>query len=136
MKGILPFSVERRMQTEPPVDLLRYQVYCPSCDSTYEPAIKSSTWWKAHQRAEKGYLDALWVDGDECGCSRSFRQELPKIPVGGYGIIGYTMDCQDFVIPCKTFVQLCAAAKKMKNCDTFWIIGVSQKVKDKLSGWF
>lgn len=110
----------------------RYQVWCESCGDVYTPQIKSPTWWKAKQRADKDFLDALCVSGTECGCV----QKNPVISKESFGIIGYTMDCIDFTIKCKTFVDLCKAAKRMKNGDTFFIIGpVSQNVKDRLCGW-
>jgi hypothetical protein len=110
----------------------RYQVWCESCGSVYTPPIHSATWWKAKQRADEGFLDALCVSGTECGCV----EKRPVISEENFGIIGYTMDCFDFTIKCKTFVDLCKAARQMKNGDTFWIIGpVSQAVKDRLTGW-
>ncbi len=78
-----------------------YQVVCIECGHVWQPAYHSPLWWKALQRAQQGYLDALPV---KCGCTPEVKE--PHAP---YRVIGYTDMCEDFDLPFHSLVQ---AAKR------------------------
>lgn len=83
---------------------MRYQVVCIGCGQVWSPAVRSPLWWKAKKRAEQGYLDALCVSPQECGCKPEVRE-----PDARYRVVGYTDMCDDFDLP---FHSLVKAAQK------------------------
>lgn len=111
---------------------VRYNVHCVDCGSVWQPLFKSPLWWQAHQRAEKGYLDALHVSGEKCGCKKPVRE--PNAP---FRVFGYDFECRDYDVPFHSFV---AAAKAFisanRSGDTVFIHGVSDKVQQELAMMF
>ncbi len=64
------------------------------CGRVWTPTVGSPLWWKAAKRAKQGYLDALGVSPQECGCEpKTFHPEAP------YRIVGYNELCESFDIP-------------------------------------
>lgn len=112
---------EKFAATEP-----RYVVVCSECGQDWEPLVRSPLWWRAKKKADKGYLDALYVSGKDCGCVKECYH--PDAP---YRVIGYNWDCIDFNIPCNTFVEAIQAYRRHKM-DTVFIKGVSKTVEDAL----
>lgn len=47
---------------------ITYNVVCRHCGNVFSPAEDTPLWQEAKRRAEKGFLDALHVEGEECGC--------------------------------------------------------------------
>jgi hypothetical protein len=86
---------------------VRYNVVCYECGQVWSPTVKSPLWWKAKQRSEQGYLDALHVSGEECGCKQPVAQ--PDAP---FRVVGYDDMCRDFDIPYYSLVK--AARKYLK----------------------
>lgn len=82
---------------------VRYNVTCNHCGRVWQPGVKSPLWWKAKKRADKGYLDALGVSHQECGCKPDIVD--PDVP---YRVVGYNDMCEDFDVP---FTSLPKAAK-------------------------
>jgi len=108
--------------------LPRYNVVCMACDQVYQPLIKSPLWWRAKKRADEGYLDALHVSGEDCGCVSKIHK--PNAP---YRICGYDDMCCDYNIPCKTFVQAVTLYRERSRWgDVVFIHSVSGSVEEKL----
>ncbi len=108
---------------------IRYQVVCENCGQVWEPAVKTSLWWRAKKRDEKGYLDALWVSGTECGCIEPVVH--PEAP---FRVFGYDDMCHNYNIPCWSFLQAVKLFRKYdRSGDIVFIKGVSPKVEDRLT---
>ena len=45
-----------------------FNVVCMDCGQIFTPLVRTPLWWKAKQRADQGFLDAMHVSGEECGC--------------------------------------------------------------------
>jgi hypothetical protein len=108
---------------------VRYNVHCVDCGQVFQPLAKSPLWWQAKQRAEKGYLDALHISGEKCGCEKTRVK-----PNALFRVFGYNDMCEDFDIPCRTFVE---AVRKFisinkEGMNTVFIDGVSNTVQQKL----
>lgn len=73
---------------------VRYNVCCMDCGQSWQPEVRSPLWWRAKQKADEGYLDAVCVLGEECGCVPE-KQE----PDARYRVFGYTDDLCDFDVP-------------------------------------
>ncbi len=107
---------------------IRYNVVCIDCGQVFTPVVRSSLWWRAKKRDEQGYLDALPVTGEECGCIKQ-----PAHSEAHFRVFGYDDMCMDFDIPCNTFA---IAVQKYRQLDragcVVFINGVSDAVEDKL----
>ena len=105
-----------------------YNVVCSECGQIFQPRTRSPLWWKAKQATDSGRLDAISISGEECGCIR--KQYLPNAP---FRVFGYNDMCEDFDVPCATFVEAVNLYRRLnkEGCVVF-INGVSDIVEDKL----
>ena len=105
-----------------------YNVVCSDCSQIFQPRPRSPLWWKAKQAADSGRLDAICISGEECGCVK--KEYLPDAP---FRVFGYTDMCEDFNVPCTTFVEAVKLYRRLdkEGCIVF-ITGVSDVVEDKL----
>src|SRR5579872_2125226 len=87
----------------------RYNVFCRACGTVWQPGVRTSLWWQAKKRSEKGFLDALPVSGRECGCVRQ-----PHDPDAPIRVFGYDDMCEDFDIPFHSIVD---AVRKYRELD-------------------
>ena len=100
-----------------------YNVICMLCGLVFTPAVGSSLWWQAKKRFQAGYLDALPVTGDKCGCIRHHHSEAP------FRVFGYDMTCDDYNFPCNTFTQAIRIYReRVRQGDVVFITGVSTAV--------
>lgn len=101
-----------------------YNVFCRSCDSVWTPTPQSRLWWKAKKRAEEGFLDALCVSGEECGCEKKVVK--PDAPIR---VFGYDFECHNFNIPFTSFTAAVSKFQQLKR-DGYevFITGVSDSV--------
>lgn len=106
---------------------VRYNVVCNSCGQIFQPAVKRPLWWKAKKRADSGYLDALHISGEECGCVK--KPEQPDAP---FRVFGFDWDGQKYDIPCETFVEAVRTFRVFNRCGDAFIKGVSSAVEEKL----
>ena len=107
---------------------VRYNVHCVSCGSVWQPLPKSPLWWAAKQRETKGYLDALHVSGEKCGCVKKVKE--PNAP---FRVFGYDFDCRDYDVPFTTFVKAVKAFMSAnRSGDVVFISGVSKSVEERL----
>lgn len=105
-----------------------YYVCCIKCGNAWQPSIGSAMWWKAHQRAQKGFLDAYHANAKECGCA-------PERPCSNapFRVFGYTSDCYDFDVPCYTFVEAIKAFRSyLQGMNVVFIEGVSDAVRQRI----
>lgn len=110
-----------------------YNVVCESCGNVWSPKYKSTLWWQAHQRANKGLLDALHVDGEKCGCL-----DIRPKPKTQFYVFGYNDNFCDFHIDCATFVDCVKVYRKLiKDFSlTVFVNGLSDEVRSKIEfGW-
>ena len=110
-----------------------YNVQCRNCGSVWLAVPKSPQWWRGKQRDEAGYLDAVCVSGEECGCLKKTVQPDSPFRVFGYG----TEFGEEFDVPHHSFtaaVRDYREAKKSGLLD-IWISGVSKPVEQRLRGW-
>ena len=122
----IPKSIKKELSMSTIDDSTKYNVACLACGGVWQPAPGTPLWWKAKQRAAKGYLDAVHVPGEECGCAKKRSQsEAP------YRVFGFTDDCREYDIPCTTFVSAVRAFIARKY-DTVFISGVSAAVEQRL----
>jgi hypothetical protein len=110
----------------PVSDTTEFNVECLSCCNVHQPRPKSSLWWQAKKRWEQGFIDALRINGEECGCI-----EKPYLPNAPFRVFGYDGMCEDFNIPCMTFVEAVQLYRR-HTFDVVFITGVSDRVSDKL----
>lgn len=107
----------------------RFNVVCIGCHSVWTPSARSRLWWKAKKRADQGYLDALPVTGEECGCVKEKRE--PDAP---YRVFGFDDMCVEFDMPFTAFTD---AVKEYLDASrglcTVFIQGVSPKVEAQLA---
>jgi hypothetical protein len=109
-----------------------YNVECVDCGAVWQPLFKSSLWWQAKQREEKGFLDALRVSGRKCGCVKT-----PIQANAPFRVFGYDMECIEFDMP---FFKLSEALKAFieikKTPDIVFITGISKAVQERLDRIF
>lgn len=104
-----------------------YNVQCIVCSSVWSPLPKSPLWWAAKKRDEQGYLDALGVSGERCGCIKT-----PREPNAPFRVFGSDM-MQDFDVPFYSFTKAVKAYWGLKgHVDDIYISGVSPKVEKHL----
>jgi hypothetical protein len=117
------------MTATTPQDQTRYNVVCKSCNNVLTPKYRSPLWWKAKQRADKGFLDAHYCTGIECGC----EQERYK-PNAPFRVFGYTDDCQNFDIPFDIWMLAVKKFKSMHDSGGYvvFINGISDTVRQKI----
>ena len=116
---------EESMATQ--ADVL-YNVECMNCGSVWQPSVRTSLWWRAHQRAMSGKLDAAGATGEECGCIKPISES--KAP---YRVFGYDGMCNDFDIPFHRIIDALKTFKKLHDSgDIVFISGVSRAVSEKL----
>lgn len=109
-----------------------YNVFCRSCGSIWTPTPRSKLWWKAKKRADQGYLDALCVSPEECGCEKKVTE--PNAPIR---VFGYDFECHDFNIPFTSFTAaVCKFLQLQRDGYEVFITGVSDSVEDKLKYGF
>lgn len=77
----------------------RFNVVCGRCGQVWQPSVGSRLWRRAKRQFEKGYLSALTVSGEKCGCVPKASQ--PDAP---YRVKGYTDDCRNFDRPHESFI--------------------------------
>ncbi|MFZ2523403.1 MAG: hypothetical protein WAW92_03395 [Minisyncoccia bacterium] len=106
----------------------RYNLICFSCGSVFQPLPRTSLWWQAKQRAERGFIDALCISAEECGCA---KKEVR--PDALFRVTGYDGMCDDYDVPFSNFVS---AVKYYKDAveagDVVFIVGVSKAVQDRI----
>ncbi len=110
-----------------------YNVWCESCGEVFTPKFKSPLWWQAHQRANKGFLDALCIDGTKCGCVDKQPKQKTE-----FCVFGYNDNFCEFHIDCNTFVDCVRVYKKLiKDFSlTVFVVGLSDEVRSKIEfGW-
>jgi hypothetical protein len=107
----------------------KYNVYCMKCGCVFTPAVKSPLWWRAKQRADKGYLDALPISGEDCGCV-----ERPSCPEAPFRVFGYDDSCVEFDVPRNTFVGAVRLYRRLRRAggNVVFIDGVSNAVRQKI----
>ena len=108
-------------------ELVRYNVVCESCDQVFTPQTGTALWWKAKKRADDGFLDAYCCSSEECGCD----EQILLNPDAPYRVFGYDMLCEDFDIPCATFMVAMRAYLSYR-VDVVFIKGVSLAVERTL----
>ena len=99
-------------------------------------ALEIANFWvtndmlRAKQKADKGFLDAVYIDGEECGCLPKEKIRRPEAP---YRVFGFDLLCEDFDIP---FNRMTDAVKKFielnRGPDVVFITGVSEAVQERL----
>jgi hypothetical protein len=111
---------------------IRYNVACVDCGSVFQPRPRSPLWWRAKQREKEGFLDAVYVSGEKCGCVK--KQVRPDAP---FRVTGYDGMCEDYDVPFTNFVK---AVKFFKDAvdagDVVFIIGISDAVRQKIQYGF
>ena len=107
-----------------------FQVYCEGCGSVFSPGVRTPLWWRAKQRADKGFLDALCVTSTECGCRP--ERHVAKTCKTPYRVFGYDGDCNDFDLHCRTFIEAITAFRKLQRVNVVFISGVSERTLDRL----
>ena len=104
-----------------------YNVECMDCGQVFTPAGHSPLWWQAKQRADRGFLDALRIRWKSCGCIQEV--ENPNAP---FRVFGYDDLCEDFNIPCNSFVAAIKSFRKLRPMSVVFITGVSDVVAHRL----
>lgn len=106
----------------------RFKVVCIGCHSVWTPSARSRLWWKAQKRADQGYLDALPVTGQECGCVKEKRESNAP-----YRVFGFDDMCVEFDM---SFTSFTDAVKEYlyasRGLYVVFIQGVSLKVEARL----
>lgn len=111
-------------------DKTRYNVACLECDNVFTPIVGSPLWWRAKQRADKGLLDALYVDGEECGCR---TEEVVVNPNAPFRVFGYDMLCENFDVPFDSMMEAIRMFIRLnQGPDVVFITGVSPAVMERL----
>ena len=107
----------------------QYNVECINCGCVFAPQVRSSLWWQAKKRDEQGYLDALHVNEEECGCV-----EPPAHPEAPIRVFGYDSLCEDFNYPFWSFTKAVQVFRSLQKDggNTVFITGVSTAVEDRL----
>lgn len=108
---------------------VRYCVVCTNCGAVFTPAMRSPLWWMAKQAADKGRLDAIGISGERCGCIR--KPEKPEAP---FRVFGYDDMCENFDVPCDTFLKAVRLYRKLSRAGGYvmFISGVSEAVRRKM----
>jgi len=107
-----------------------FNVECIACGSVFNPPAQSPLWWRAKKRGEEGFLDALHVTGEECGCEPQSVK-----PEASFRVFGYDALCEDFDMPFKTFVGAAREFLRL-NRDGGYVVfidGVSDSVRQRLA---
>lgn len=111
-------------------DDVDYNVVCTDCGHVFQPAIGSPMWWQAKKRSTQGFLDALPVSGDKCGCikKQTTKHHHP------FCIFGYNDMFENFSIPCRSFVEAVKKYIELKRECTVEVSihGVSRAVLQRL----
>ena len=107
-----------------------FNVECLDCGTVFSPKIKSPLWWRAKKKADKGYLDALVIRGEECGCEEAPFKAQPNAP---FRVFGYDMECHDFDKPFNSMIEAMRTFIRLNNGpDVVFISGVSRAVQERL----
>src|SRR5581483_1293270 len=112
------------MLTAEAATLCDYNVHCIACNTVWQPGVRSSLWWQAKRRSEKGKTDALHVSGEECGCVK--KRHDPNAP---FRVFGFNDMCEDFDIPFYSFTAAVRKYRELKRWSDVFIEGVSPKVE-------
>lgn len=104
-----------------------YNVSCQRCGNVWTPRLHSALWWKAHQRAQKGFLDAHLATAIECGCVE--KRSQPDAPFRVFGYNGFGIE---FDAPFQTFTEAVKAFIEGRDSGVLFIKGVSNRVRDRL----
>ena len=105
-----------------------FNVICGNCRQVFSPVEKSPAWWKAKKAADKGRLDAITVSAKDCGC-----EQIIVEPDAPFRVIGYDDLCQNYNIPCNTFVLAVQTyLSRIRHGEIAFLLGISQKMKDHL----
>ena len=109
---------------------LEFYVQCINCGSFWAAVPKSPQWWRAKKRHEDGYLDAIGVKGEVCGCIK--KQDEPDAPfrVFGFG----TEYGEELDQPFHRFTEAVTAYRNglKSGLLDIWISGVSKPVESRL----
>ena len=104
-----------------------YNVCCLQCGDVFQPAEGSYLWRRAEKRDEEGYLDALHVSGEECGCVE------PVVEAAPFRVFGYDGMCVDFSMSYDKFTEAVRAfVECLRGGDVVFIEGVSDKTRSAL----
>jgi hypothetical protein len=107
----------------------RFDVVCIACNDIWTPVARSPLWWKAKKRADKGYLDALHVTGQECGCIQKQCE-----PDALYRVFGFDDMCHEFDMPFTSFTDAMREyLDASRGLCTVFIHGVSPRVMARLN---
>lgn len=124
-------TIHRKIVME--ATLPEYNVFCRSCGSTWQPEPHSPLWWRAHQRAQKGFLDAPSVEPEKCGCKGTL---YTFTGTGPYKVFGWDFDRNHFEHRFESVVQAIQAFRRMSRPgDMVQISGVSLRVQNRLEGY-
>lgn len=122
-------TIHRKIVME--ATLPEYNVFCRSCGSTWQPEPRSPLWWRAHQRAQKGFLDAPSVEPERCGCVRTSDTVSGT---GQYKVFGFDALRHSFEHRFESFVEAVKAFKRLNSpMSAVSISGVSPGVERRLT---
>lgn len=109
------------------IEYTTYDVWCERCGNVWTPRVHSALWWKAHQRAQKGFLDAHCAKPNECGCVE--KRVQPNAPFRVFGYDGFGIE---FDAPCHTFVEAMRVFIANRSSGVVFIKGVGENVRHRL----
>lgn len=115
------------MQSSSIIEHVQYNVSCFHCGAIWQPPYRSSLWWRAKQRSDAGFLDALHVSAEDCGCVE--KQHRPE---ANFRVFGYDDFCQNFDLAFDSFVDAVKAYRQYYKGSIVFIKGVSKAVEQKL----
>ena len=108
-----------------------FYVACIRCQHVWAPSARSPLWWRAKKHAGRGYLDALHVTGEECGCVNVEEKREPDAP---YRVLGFDDMGVEFDIPFTSFADAVKAFRNaLRGHCTVFIQGVSPAVEARLT---
>lgn len=106
-----------------------YNVVCLDCESIFSPLPGTPLWEKARKRHEEdGYLDALHVRGEECGC-----KERPLHPEAPFRVFGYDIFSREYDLPFFNFNGAVRAfIRRNHRGDAVFISGIPDNLQARL----
>jgi len=109
---------------------ISFNVHCIQCGNVFSPRERTPLWWRAKQRADKGYLDALPCTEKDCGCERVEQKHEPDAP---FRVSGFDMELNSFDVGLYTFSEAVKQFRhSLDNFCTVSIQGVSPSVQRML----
>ncbi len=102
----------------------QYNVVCGGCEQVWAPAVGRPLWWKAKKHAEAGFLNALHVTPQECGC-----QEEVLHPDAPYRVTGFDDMCVDFDRPFFSLVQAAKLYLELARNGMYTVVFVDRRTE-------